>query len=244
MDIRKIRLSVAAALLALTCATGNAASVAVNSATVDNVGLDELFFRLGDDLILEHSGMCIKGYVNVSVQGLRGKRLFCMVEPIVNGSMMEDRNGACNAIYAFTPTSASYTGKVAFAFPYNWTGLTLNSKVTDLDIKIQVSILDMTSKNPVMVEKTLDIDDSNTRIDPNRIAGDGLGSMLGALFGGGDRSVTCTLCDGTGLCPFCDGDGFIDPSLCRKCSRHPGICRRCHGNGEEEIEIRESGGWF
>lgn len=240
-----LRILVAAAMLLLSWTAGRPATVSVNSAVIDNVGLNEPFFRFGDNLIFDQTGMCMKGFVNVSVEGFAGKRLFCMVEPIVNGSTMADRSGSCNAVYAFAPSSSSYSGNVAFALPYQWAGLSMNSKVNDdLDLKIQVKILDMTSDNPVLAEKIIAIDNTNTQVDPNRVATDGLGSMLGALFGGGDGSITCTSCDGTGLCPFCDGDGFIDPSMCRKCSAHPGICRRCHGKGEEEVEIRESGGWI
>ena len=121
----------------------------------------------------------------------------------------------------------------------------MNSKPSDqADVKIQVTILDLTSESPVITEKTIAIDKSNMRIDSNNIAGDAVGSLMGSLFGGGDGTITCSSCDGSGLCPYCDGDGFIDPSVCRKCSQHPGICRRCHGSGEEEVEIKESGGWF
>lgn len=222
------------------------AAVSINSAAINNVGLNETFFRLGENLMLENSGMCLKGVINVSVQGMRGKRIFCMVEPIVNGSTMEDRKGDCNAIYAIQPTSANYAAKVAFAMPYSWMGISFNDRVDkERDIKLQVTILDLNAEKPVIATKTITLDQSNTRIDPNGIARGGVGSLLGGLLGGGgDGTVTCTSCDGTGLCPFCDGDGFIDPSVCRKCSQHPGICRRCHGKGEEEIEIKESGGWF
>lgn len=242
--LRPIFLAITIIVLALPSRI-NAAGVSVNSVAINSVGLDEHFFRLGENLMLEHSGMCLKGHISVSAQGMRGKRLFCMIEPVINGSMMEDRNGSCNAIYAFNPSSASYTGKVAFAFPYSWLGMDMNSKPSDqADVKIQVTILDLTSENPVITEKTIALDKSNMRIDSNNIAGDAVGSLMGSLFGGGDGTITCSSCDGSGLCPYCDGDGFIDPSVCRKCSQHPGICRRCHGSGEEEVEIKESGGWF
>ncbi len=205
-------MAIAAIILAMTSLQGEAA-VSINSAAINNVGLNEIFFRMGDNLMLGNSGMCLKGFINVSVQGMRGKRIFCMVEPIVDGSMMQDSKGDCNAIYAIQPTSANYTGKVAFALPYSWMGISFNDRVDKVrDLKLQVSIIDFNAEKPVIATKTITLDQSNTRIDPNGIVR--------------------------------DGDGFIDPSSCRKCSQHPGICRRCHGKGEEEVEIRESGGWF
>ena len=62
--------------------------------------------------------------------------------------------------------------------------------------------------------------------------------MLGSLFGSSDAESTqpCTACDGTGICPHCDGDAYFDPSSCRKCAADPGICRRCKGTGSITIE--------
>ncbi|MDO5527692.1 MAG: hypothetical protein Q4F85_16595 [Prevotella sp.] len=50
--------------------------------------------------------------------------------------------------------------------------------------------------------------------------------------------------DGTGLCEYCDGDGFLDPSVCRKCAQNPGICRHCQGTGTETVKLDiDRSGW-
>jgi hypothetical protein len=212
----------------------------------NNVTLDNPMFRLGEaGLLLDNGGMSIEGQIGISTTGYRGRRLVCMVEPIIEGSYMEDNIGQCTAIYAFTPTAAQFSGNLSIAIPYSWLGMDLrrNSKITEpKNLQIQVTLVDWKSEK-VLDTNTFDITADKMQFDGNNVPM----NMLSSLFGGGvdgDVVHTCTACDGTGVCNSCYGDAYLDPSTCRKCATNPGVCRRCKGKGKEGAELQESGGLF
>ncbi len=209
-----------------------------------NLTLKNPMFRLGENgLILDQQGMSLEGTIPLTVNGQRGKRIVCLVEPIIEGSYMQDGIGECTAVYAFTATSDQFSGDLTIAIPYQWLGIDIYSKVNEpKDIELSVTLADWASQTR-LAQTVFDIDGSNMKLEGNVNPY----AMLGELFEGspqGNVISTCSACDGTGLCNSCYGDGYLDPSACRKCAADPGVCRRCHGTGEEGATVRESGGLF
>lgn len=240
--MRKVALSILMVLTALMANHISAASGSVNAVKINNVGMGGHMFRLGENgLILDHTGMCMEGYIDVSADGQRGKRLVCLLEPIIDGQFMQDDIGELVGLYAFTVNSSQFRGKVKFGLPYTWFGLSMNSKVNDVkDIKMQVTLVDWANE-AVIDKKVITIGKNDINIDRNSMTS----NLISGFFGGGvdgDVIHTCVACDGTGLCDSCYGEGYLDPKSCRKCAASPGICRRCKGEGKEGSEINDGGG--
>lgn len=215
---------------------------------IDNFSLDAAIFRFDEDLLYEHTGPCLKGFVTVSLPNKRGKRMFCMVQPLVDGEYVGDNSGACTALFAFQPTSANYTGNVRFAIPYHWSGMNLDSSLKDIPpFTLKISILDFSLDEPCIAEKDITVDHSKISIDQENMILDSFstllrdsdgGSLIGEFFSSQETvKRRCRSCDGTGLCPHCNGYGYIDPSKCAKCRNNPGLCRRCNGSGEETLKV-------
>lgn len=225
----------------------------------DNLGLNENIFRLDRDLIFDRTGLCLKGFVTVSIDNQGGNRLFCIIEPLMGDDLVNDGVGVCRAIFAFEPTSSNYCGDVRFAIPYQWSGMNMNSNLQSVEsFNLRITIADFSQENPILTAETVTIDQSRINLDKERITQSGLSEILGGsstgnfgldmisgMFGSGDTIThKCGSCDGTGLCPYCDGKGFIEPSSCSKCSSNPGVCRRCHGKGEETSEVEINTGFW
>lgn len=231
----------------------------IRNVGVDNLGWNETIFRLDDNLMLDQTAMCLKGFVTVAVNNQRGNRMFCLVEPLIDGSPVSDGTGRCTAIFAFTPTSANYTGNVKFAIPYQWSGMNMNSNLQNVEsFQLRITVVDFNKENPIVASEDVTIDQSRINIDRDKVVQGGLSGIFGGsgtgnigtdmiatMFGGGDTIThKCTSCDGVGLCPYCDGDGFIDPSICNKCASNPGVCRRCGGKGKETSEVEINTGFW
>lgn len=216
----------------------------IGDISFNNLTLKNPMFRLGDNgLILDQQGMSFEGTIPLTINGLRGKRIVCIVEPIIDGDYIQDKVGQCIAIYAFTSSSEQFSGDLTFAIPCQWMGIDLYSNVNEpKNVQISVTLTDWAAQTR-LAHTTFDISGSNMKLKENVNPY----AMLGELFDGGpDGNVitTCSACDGTGLCDKCYGDGYLDPTQCRKCAADPGVCRRCHGTGEEGATVRESGGLF
>lgn len=221
------------------------AANSVNSLKIDNIGMGNRMIRIGKSgIILDDAGLCLEGKVSFSVDGNAGQRLFCILHPVQEGGYLKDRKGEVMSVIPFEPSSNAFTGSLPVEIPYSWLGIDLMSnKQTAKDITIEVMIVDP-SKDEPLAEKTILLTDSDINIDHNQMPN----HLLGSLFGGdsvdGDLISKCSACDGTGICNSCDGDGFIDPSVCRKCSNDPGICRRCKGLGKEGTDVDGGGSIF
>lgn len=217
----------------------------IGDITFNDLTLKNPMFRIGNNggLVLDQQGMSLRGTIPLTVNGYRGKRIVCLIEPIIEGNYMQDGVGECTALYAFTSTSEQFSGDLTFAIPFQWLGIDIYSNVNEpKNLQISVTLADWNAQTP-LASTTFDIDGNSMKLSGNVNPY----SMLGELFEGGtDGNLisTCSACDGTGLCNECYGDGYLDPSQCRKCSADPGVCRRCHGTGEEGSTLRESGGLF
>jgi len=118
-----------------------------------------------------------------------------------------------------------------------------------------VSMYDFGSgkEEPMIGSSVICMDPASIQVDGNAVQGQvlsdmfgggsmggmDLGGLMGAMFGGGTDTAehTCVKCDGTGVCEYCDGDGFLNPSVCRKCAQNPGICRNCGGSGTTTVKL-------
>ncbi len=217
----------------------------VNSLMFRTVSMSNMLFRMdsNNQLFIDKQSMSLKGNLGVTISGQAGKRVICMVTPIVNGDVMADSRGECTALYAFTPTSNRYDADVEIAVPYSWLGIGLNDKINEPkgDLGLSVAVLSL-ADDKVLAQGDFDLVAQNMTLGELNPM-----EMVGSLFGNsadGDVVHTCSACDGIGLCPYCDGDAFFDPSVCRKCSANPGVCRRCHGIGEEGVEVDDGLGGF
>lgn len=220
---------------------------------IDNVGMGGNMFRLDGNkyLFLDDLGMHLEGYANVSLPPVSNKRVFCMIMPILDGQPLSDDKGICLHIVAFN----SSDGKVKIEIPYFW--IASGQKEVDMTKKINLKIYESIDKAP-LVETTVSLAEMNVKINREGLGEKMIGDMMGGssgigesilegMFGSGDKiESTCAACEGEGICPYCDGDGFWTPASCRKCSRNPGICRRCKGTGyeEHEVQINSGGGLF
>lgn len=220
-------------------ANGTVRSVMFKDFTFDNP-----IFRLTESgLALNQYGFSFAGTVGVTVNGVRGHRIACIVSPIVSGSYMEDQYGQCAAVYAFTPNSDSYSANIPIAMPYQWFGIDLFGNNTDLEsLHLGIWLVDFTGDKD-LAEEIIELNSSNMNFRKDDVSPDMLASLLGGGVSG-DVVHTCAACDGTGLCDSCYGDAYLDPSICRKCSANPGICRRCKGKGKEGSDIRYGGDSF
>lgn len=51
-----------------------------------------------------------------------------------------------------------------------------------------------------------------------------------------ERVITCIKCDGTGICPKCEGMASSGSWPCAFCKKNPGMCRDCDGKGMITVE--------
>ena len=234
-----------AAFISIATLTGANAANSINSLKIDNIGMGSRMIRMGKSgIILDNAGLCLEGKVSVTVEGQRGRRLLCILQPVQNGSFLKDRKGDVMSVLAFEPQSNSHTCSLPVEIPYSWLGIDLMSnKQTVKDFTVDVMIVDLDKVDP-LASKVITLTVEDIKIDRNQLPN----HLLGSLFGGdsvdGDFITKCSACDGTGVCSNCDGDGFLDPSICRKCAEDPGICRRCKGLGKEGTEVDGGGSLF
>lgn len=226
--------------------------VTIGTVKVDDFGVNKLFYRLSDksDLIIDEAGMCFEMSVTYNARNLNGKRLFCLLTPIDSqGYTYADKVGTASTLQAQDVKSANYNGTFQLALPQQW--LVNNDTKNTRQIKLMVELFTL-DENELSVEKEVVLKGDDLKIDntnlPGKLmsdlfsSGDSsgvVGGLLDGLFGGTTASSTqkCPSCDGTRLCQGCDGIGFFYPDECRKCSSHPGICRRCKGSGTETVKV-------
>ncbi len=241
------KLATIAAMLAFMFVSFSAAaqSLAVVDAGIYNVCMSKRMIRIMESgsIVVDNCGIGLEVTVNAKVTGMAGKRVLCVVNPLAkDGSVLGDNVGEAMSVVAFNVPTANYSQKLVVPLPYQWV-VTENAKNINA-VKLGVSLLCF--ENDMVVEKVFDLDGSKIKIDSSKINGKLMGDMfggmsgadiLGGLFGGSDVTAEreCLSCDGYKICPFCDGEGFFDPSFCRKCSKDPGICRRCKGEGVETV---------
>lgn len=234
----------------------------IRNLEIDNMGLNEMIFRIDRNLMLDHTGACMKGSITVAIPNSSGKRLFCIIEPLTeDDNLLRDNLGQCSAIFAINVTSPNFTEDVRFALPYQWCGFDMYTNLQQINpFKLGISIVDFSLKDPVIAAEIVTIDNNRVNFDQQRLLQSGISdlmgdfgggssdmgmALIGGLFGGATDTVThtCGSCDGTGVCPHCDGAGFLDPADCRKCISNPGICRRCNGKGKESSEVEINSVW-
>jgi len=217
--------------------------VQLRGITIDNVSLGGRMMRFTNNggLFIDDAGICLEGDVSLRVTGHNGKRLFCILAPLdAEGYMLEDNLGPALNITAFKVNNAQ-GNKVRVRIPYAW----LDMENTRANVSFYVSIVDADLKD--IGKGTVNLSQDKIKIDPNtmpeRMLGQvlsgndsfGLGDLFMGMLGANTASIKnkCISCDGYGLCPYCDGEGFFKPSVCSRCSTDPGICRRCKGAREE-----------
>lgn len=229
-------------------------SVEILSMRFDQMGMGGRMVRGGNEgIFLDDAGMHFEGYIKMKVNGYVGQRLVCMVEPLdKDGDRLADGKGQLMNLTAFNVKSDKFNGELNVDIPYGW--LQLDQKPSKLSYV--VTIIDPESE--AVAQKTVDVDPMSIKVDGDKMgskmmgdifgvsgsnekevaAGVMMNGLLGGLFGPSVTAEhTCGACDGEGLCPQCYGDAFLKPSLCRRCSRDPGICRRCKGTGKETVGI-------
>lgn len=221
----------------------------IGKVSIDNIGLGQRMIRLDDNggIFLDDAGMCLEVTVGIEAKGLAGKRVFAMVFPLdPDENSMADQNGDAMSVGAVNIPGATYSGKIVVPMPYQWIITEENKKRQAVKMGVALSLFD----EEYTVSKVVDLQESDINIDRNKVGSklmgdmfggsEGLmGSVLDGLFSTSDAeaTMTCPACDGTGLCGKCDGMGFFDPTSCRKCSRNPGICTRCKGEGAITVEV-------
>lgn len=237
--------------------TAASGKVDIKGLRIDNIGISDRVFRMtdGGDLLLDQAGMHLEVTMNVATSGLGGQRLICVLMPVsADGNGFRDNMGDLISMRALTPASGSSSSSVKIPIPYNWV-VRDGEKLQTISFSAMVMNPAM-EENSLMAEQIINIDPTQVNINKDDLPGHmlgqlfgggsgsknsrgGVGSLLGGLFGGPSATSThdCSACDGVGLCPHCDGDGFFNPAICRKCSKDPGVCRRCGGGGTEEVEL-------
>lgn len=239
--MKRFKLIAAIMIATLTSTVAFAApSGSINNVLVHTIGMGKTLIRMGENnIFLQKSGLCFEGTISFTVKGCLGKRLICSVSPIEDESYLADNKGTLSALYGFTPRTASYNGKVDFQMPVSWLGIDIFSKNQEpRTMTIYIDIIDPATGNTIAAD-IVTLNNDNTKFDQNS----SMASTISGMFGGvsGDLINSCAACDGTGICNSCYGDAFFDPKVCRKCANHPGICRRCNGEGEEGTDIRGYG---
>lgn len=226
-------------------------AVTIGTVKVDDFGVDKLFYRLSgkNDLLIDDASMCFEMSVNYNARNMNGKRIFCALSPIdSNGNFYNDNVGAATSLQADNIGSANYNGTFHIILPQQW--LITKEAQGSRQIRLMVELFTLDGSE-LSVEKEVILKGDDLKINnsnlPNKImsdifsgsGSDAVGGLLEGLFGGSSASSTqkCPSCDGTRLCPSCDGMGFFYPEECRKCSNHPGICRRCKGTGTETVKV-------
>ncbi len=221
--------------------------VELRNITLDDIGMGGRMMRISDNgnLFIDEAGICLEGHISLRVTGHNGQRLFCIVAPIAgDGELLADNYGEAMNINAFKVNSTQ-GNKVRFRIPYTW--LDLENKRTQISFYVSVVNADFTE----IGNGTISLDPHKINIDtsnmPERMLGDilggndrfGLGDLFLGMMGANTASIKkqCISCDGSGLCPQCDGMGFFKPSICNRCSHDPGICRRCKGAKIETTRI-------
>lgn len=233
--------------------------VDIKGLRIDNIGISDRLFRMTDngDLFIDQAGMHLEVTMSVTATGLEGQRLICELMPVsADSNGFRDNMGDLISMCGYTPTSGNSTVSVKIPIPYSWV-VRDGEKVQTISFSAMVMNL-TNGGDPILAERIINIDPTQVNVNKDDLpghmlgqlfgggsgskssrGGGGLGSLLGGLFGGPSATSThdCSACDGEGICPHCDGDGFFDPSLCRKCAKDPGVCRRCGGAGTEEVEL-------
>lgn len=232
----------------------------VTGLVINNVGMGMPIVRLHDSgIFLSNTGVSLIGKLSVKVNGLAGKRLIMLFEVLdENGESQSDNYG--NTAYAIPlqVSSSSNSYEVEVRIPYGWIDLekkpeVLNFGVTMMDFSADEGkgLVGMSLINMDPASISINHDDVHSQAMSDIFGGGSaggidLGGIVGAMLGGGTDTAehTCMKCDGTGLCEYCDGDGFLNPSVCRKCAQNPGICRHCQGTGTTTVKLDiDKSGW-
>lgn len=232
----------------------------VTGMVINNVGMGIPIVRLRNSgIFLSSTGMSLIGKLSVNVKGQVGKRLIMLFEVLdENGEQQADNYGNTSYAIPLQISKASGSYDVEVRIPYGWMDLQKKPEA----FNFEVSLLDFTAnKDNVLVGiSTINMDPLSISVDGNAaknqvlsdafgggsVGGMDMGSIMGAMLGGGTDTAehTCVKCDGTGICEYCDGDGFLDPSICRKCAQNPGICRSCQGTGTTTVKLDiDKSGW-
>lgn len=241
-------------LLGLSQTVMAAEEVEVGDISLTDVSMGGRLVRMGNNgLILGSTGMSLKGTVGMKINGYEGRRLICMLQPLTEkDEVLEDKRGDLMNLIPFI-VEGDGACAVEVKVPYGWLDLSKKPKT----IHFGVTILD--NKGDALAQKVVVIETNKMKINGNvspermlgeMMSGDGsgsdddsggglLGGLLGGMFGGSSATAEhiCSACDGTKLCPACEGDAFFDPDICRRCSRDPGFCRRCKGTGKESVNV-------
>lgn len=237
-------------LLITVEAAAQTPSVTLGDVKVNDLGMSKLLYRAGQyGLMIEDVGLCFEMSLPYTAKNLGGDRLICYVTvDDSNGNHLSDRSGECTSIAAETLASNNDNGTFRFVMPQGWLVNSISRE--SRTIRLSATVLAINNEE-VSVAKDFALGETDMKIDnknlPNKLMGDIFSSssgdmvsdMLGALFGGTTASSTepCPSCDGERICQHCDGDGFFNPSLCRKCTAAPGVCRRCKGSGEVTLKV-------
>ncbi|WP_288145843.1 hypothetical protein [Xylanibacter rodentium] len=227
--------------------------VSVTGMVINNVGMGKPVVRMRDaGIFLSNTGMSLIGTVAMTVKGQAGKRLIMSFDVLdENGEGQADGNGATGYLIPVQVPSNSYSCEVEVRIPYGW--IDLQNKPTSFNFMVSMYDFGSGKEEPMIGSSVICMDPASIQVDGNAVQGQvlsdmfgggsmggmDLGGLMGAMFGGGTDTAehTCVKCDGTGVGEYCDGDGFLNPSVCRKCAQNPGICRNCGGSGTTTVKL-------
>ncbi len=235
-------------------------SITFTGMTISHAGMGKPVVRMRDaGIFLSNTGMCLVGKLSLKVKGHAGKRLIMSFNVLdADGNDQADSNGPTAYLIPVDVPSDNYSCEAEVRIPYAW----IDMKKKPKSLNFAVDMFDFVSgkDDPLIATSIINFDPSAVKVDPNtagkQVLGDifsggsigggggaggglNLGSIMGAMLGGGSDTAehTCMKCDGTGICEYCDGDAFLNPSICRKCAQNPGICRSCEGSGTTTVKL-------
>ncbi len=231
--------------LVIATAQAFAGTIGIVDTGIYNVCINKRVMRINDNVVAaELSGIGLEVSVDIATKNMKGQRLLCIVTPLNDdGSPCTDRYGELTSAVAIDIADNDYSDCLKVPLPGHWLPGQQGQTLTSARLKVTLkSVYD----NTPAATKKYSLDQSKIRIDTQNIgrkfmsdifSSPGMSAGIGSLFYDQTAQMECRSCDGTMICPSCDGYGFIDPRSCRKCSRDPGICRRCKGLGQEMINI-------
>lgn len=223
-----------------------AASLAVKDVSVTDVCMNKRMVRLdGNGIFADNCGMGVVVAVDLSAEGLAGQRVLCVVQPLDDeGDELQDSEGTAMSVIAFNVAGNEENCTVTVPMPHAW----VVREDTRNTRRVKFGVSAVAIGQEIGDERIFTLDESKMKIDnknlPEKLMSDMMGvesggsmgmagALLGSLFDSSDASSEqeCPSCEGSRICPHCDGDAYFNPSVCRKCTKDPGFCRRCKGEG-------------
>lgn len=227
--------------IVMTAMTVSAEGIQIIDASINNVCLNKNMMRMSDrdQLFVDNTGIGMEVSIQTNIQGHAGKRFICIVNPLdEDEELLADSKGEAMNMVGFDVNTNSYSKTIVVPLPQQWLTKCSNGKV-NIEVTIvcpnEEGLGELKVFNLGQDKINIKRDQLGKKMMNDAFGGSGglAGMLLEGLFDTSDATSEeeCPSCEGYKICPYCDGDGFFDPSLCRKCQDDPGICRRCKGEG-------------